>query len=56
MLCVFIYLLLFTAGVRYIRMGSSINVAISILFEGENISFDASLVMDSIITEKNREF
>ena len=26
-------------------MGNSINVAISILFEDENISFDASLVM-----------
>ena len=27
------------------RINSSINVAISILFDGENISFDASLAM-----------
>ena len=43
-LCVFISLLLVTVGISYIRMGNIINVAISI-FEGENISFDASLVM-----------
>lgn len=29
----------------YIRIGNSIVVAMNILFEGENISFDASLVM-----------
>ena len=43
--CTFISLLLVTVGIRYSRAGNSINVAISILSEGENISFDASLVM-----------
>ena len=44
-LYVFISLLLVTVGIMYIRIGNSVNVAISILFEGENISFDANLVM-----------
>lgn len=43
--CIFISLLLVTAGIMYIRIGKIVRVAISILFEGENISFDASLVM-----------
>ena len=44
-LCVFISLLLVTVGIMYVRMGNSINVAINILFEGENISIDARIVM-----------
>jgi len=44
-LWVLISLLLVTVGIIYIRMGRSVNVAINILFDGENISFDASLVM-----------
>jgi len=44
-LCMFISLLLVTVGIIYNRMGSEIEVAIIILFDGENISFDASLVM-----------
>ena len=44
--CIFISLLLVSVGIMYSKMGcSSINVTISILFDGENISFDASLVM-----------
>ena len=44
--CIFISLLLVTVGIMCSKMGSSsINVTISILFDGENISFDASLVM-----------
>jgi hypothetical protein len=42
---VFISLLLVTVGIIYNRMGSKIEVIIGILFDGENISFDASLVM-----------
>ena len=41
----FISLLLVTVGIVYNKTGNSINVAISISFDGENISFDASLVM-----------
>ena len=41
----FISLLLFTVGIVYSKMGSNINVIISILFDGENISFEATLVM-----------
>jgi len=37
-------LLLFAVGIVYNTTGSSVNVAISILFHGENISFDARLV------------
>jgi hypothetical protein len=43
--CGFISLLFITVGIVYIRTGSSIIVIVSILFDGENISFDASLVM-----------
>jgi hypothetical protein len=44
-LCVFISLLLITVGIIYNRMGGKIEVVINVLFDGENISFDASLVM-----------
>jgi hypothetical protein len=40
-----ISLLLVTVGIRYFTAGRIINVVNIILFEGENISFDASLVM-----------
>jgi hypothetical protein len=40
-----ISLLLVTVGIVYARAGSSISVTINILFVGENISFEASLVM-----------
>jgi hypothetical protein len=43
--CIFISLLLVTVGIMYNRAGSSINVTVNILFDSENISFDASLVM-----------
>jgi hypothetical protein len=43
--CGFISILLVTVGIKYVSAGRSINVVINILFEGENISFDASLVM-----------
>jgi hypothetical protein len=43
--CRFISLLLVTVGIMYTSAGSSISAIISILFDGENISFDASLVM-----------
>ena len=45
MSCVDISLLLVTVGIVYSRMGKIISVVINILFDGENISFDASLVM-----------
>ena len=45
MLYSFISLLLVTVGIMYIRIGSNVNVVINILFDGENISFDASLVI-----------
>jgi len=38
-------LLSVTIGIIYSKISSSINAIISILFDGENISFDASLVM-----------
>jgi hypothetical protein len=41
----YISLLLVTVGIMYSRAGCSINVAGSILFDGKNISFDASLVI-----------
>jgi hypothetical protein len=44
-LCVFISLLFVSVGIRYIKMGRVIEEVISILFDGENISFDASLVI-----------
>jgi hypothetical protein len=34
-----------TVGIIYIRIGSRIGENINILFDGENISFDANLVM-----------
>jgi hypothetical protein len=40
-----ISLLLVTVGIRYVTPGRSISVVNIILFEGENISFDASLVI-----------
>jgi len=43
--CIFISLLLVTVGIVYSKMGSNIKVIISVLFGGENISFEASLVM-----------
>ena len=43
--CIFITLLLVTVGIIYSKTGSSIDAVIIILFDGENISFEASLVM-----------
>jgi len=43
--CMLISLLLVVVGIRYIVIGIIITMATSILFDGENISFDASLVM-----------
>jgi hypothetical protein len=43
--CIFISLLLVTVGILYNKVASSVNVAIRILFDGENNSFDASLVI-----------
>ena len=44
--CILISLLLVSVGIMYIKMGSNINVIIfSISFDGENNSFEASLVM-----------
>ena len=45
MSCVDISLLLVTVGIVYSRMGKIISVVINILFDGENISLDANLVM-----------
>jgi hypothetical protein len=44
-LCKFISFLFVTVGIIYIRVGSRIKENINILFDGENISFDASLVI-----------
>ena len=44
-LCSFISLLLIFDGIRYVRRGSITRVIVINLFDGENISFDASLVM-----------
>lgn len=44
-LCSFISLLLIFDGIRYMRMGRAVRVIMISLFDGENISFDASLVM-----------
>ena len=44
-LCGHISLLLVTVGIIYRRAGRVISVAVSILFDGENISFDANFVM-----------
>lgn len=43
--CIIISLLLVVAGIVYTSAGISISVIINILFDGENISFDASLVI-----------
>ena len=43
--CIFISLLLVTLGIVYSKIASNINVIVSIFFDGENISFEASLVM-----------
>jgi len=43
--CIFSSLLLVTVVILYSRAGSCFNVAISILFDGESISFDASLAV-----------
>ena len=43
--CIFISLLLVAFGIVFSKMGSNSNVAISIWFDGDNISFDANLVM-----------
>jgi hypothetical protein len=40
-----ISLLLVTVGIVYSKAGININVVINILFDAENISFDANLVM-----------
>ena len=44
--CMFISLLLVTVGIVYSKVGSNINVIVSILFDGENISFEARLVSE----------
>jgi len=43
--CIFISLLLVIVDIMDVRMGNVANVIINILFDGKNISFDASLVM-----------
>jgi len=43
--CSFISLLLIIDGIMYIMIGVIAAVAVIILFDGENISFEASLVM-----------
>jgi hypothetical protein len=43
--CIFISLLLITVGIMYSRIGIIITKTVIILFDGENISFDASLVI-----------
>ena len=42
---IFISLLLVTLGIVYSRAGSNVNVVTFILFDGENISFEARLVI-----------
>jgi len=44
-LCALISLLLVTVGIEYVNIGRIIIAASSILFLGENNSFEASLVM-----------
>ena len=44
-LCSFISLLLVIDGIKYISVGSSSDVIVSVLFDSENVSFDANLVM-----------
>ena len=43
--CIFISLLLVIFGIMNVKIGNVISVIINILFDGENISFDANLVM-----------
>jgi len=43
--CSFISLLLIVDGIMYIMIGIMVAVTVIILFDGENISFEASLVM-----------
>ena len=43
--CIFISLLLVTLGIVYSKIGSNINVIVSILFDGENISLEARHVI-----------
>ena len=43
--CIFISLLLVTFGMVYSRIGIITIIVVNILFDGENISFDVSLVM-----------
>ena len=43
--CIFISLLLVTVGIVYSKMGSNINVITIISFDGEDISFEARLVI-----------
>ena len=42
---IFISLLLVTVGIVYNRAGSNVNVVTIILFDGENISLEARLVI-----------
>lgn len=44
-LCSFISLLLIFDGIKYVRMGSVTRMIVINLFDGENISFEASLVI-----------
>lgn len=44
-LCSFVSLLLIFDGIKYVRAGRITSVIVISLFDGENISFDASLVM-----------
>jgi len=43
--CTFIALLFVTVGIVHSRVSITIGIAINFLFDGENISFDASLVL-----------
>ena len=43
--CIFISLLLVMFGIMNVKIGNVISVIINILFDGENISFDANLVI-----------
>jgi hypothetical protein len=44
-LCIFISFIFVTVGIIYNRMGSRIEVVVSILCDGKDIYFDANLVM-----------
>ena len=43
--CVCVYIYIYTVGIIYINIGRIISVASNILFDGENNSFEASLVI-----------